>query len=238
MTRTDTRRISDGNRASLVLVRKATGCRGQVSSTPTERRGMVAPTTTTAGSYSDSGAQRALDAEAQEFERSVERLRQRLARGTITVEEKLVETCRLVSESFGTDPRSDERYFTPGEVLGWFARAVEMGAEPTVIAGRTVRHLFTRRAIPNAYLRERFEALQADGEMSAYQLAVRIGVTKKQNGRTVGDATAVERMLGITTRAEKDSKGREYQSLRLFVSCDQAEALADALGLTCHDIGI
>lgn len=186
-------------------------------------------------------AQARLDALAQGFEREGDRLRKQYERGAISAQDKLVETCRLVSYAFGG------RFFGPEDVLGWFARVPVLEAaagdgipvDPPVVGGRVLRHLFTRRLVPNARLRERFEALRADGQITSHELASRIGLTMQLNGQTVGDASAVERMLGVAPGTpETGASGRVYRSLRMFVAYDQAVALADALGLDYHDVGV
>lgn len=186
-------------------------------------------------------SQARLDELAQGFEREGERLRKQYVRGAISAQDKLVETCRLVSYAFGA------RYYSPEDVLGWFARvpALEAAAsddipvDPPVVGGRVLRHLFTRQLVPNAILRERFEELRASGQITSHELASRIGLTMQLNGQAVGDASAVERMLGVTPGTpETGVGGRTYRSLRFFVTSDQAVALADALGLDYPTVGV
>lgn len=76
--------------------------------------------------------------------------------------------------------------------------------------------------------------------ITAAEVGFRIGETREQHGRRTGDHTRVLRMLGIvaqTSRINPETGEREL-SCRLFVTYDQAIALADALGLDYHDLGI
>jgi hypothetical protein len=189
----------------------------------------------------DDAAQAALDAEADALFRRADNLSVRIKRDGGTAEEKLLGLCELLSEALGED-HTGERYYPPVEVLGWMARAVEMDCEVPVVGKAVLRRVFRLELIPNARFRARYEELHASGAItSSKSLAYRLGITKRERGQTVGDGSAVERMLGLVPTADTRGRGgggEEYKRLRLFVTYEQADALAHALGMTNHEAGV
>lgn len=196
---------------------------------------MSAATTYTpnADALADELTQRELDTEAHWYEKQAERLRKAHNRGQISAEDKLLETCRLISTACGADATGDLRY-SSGEVLGWFGRAVEMGAEVPTVGAKKLRTIFTAVSIPNARFRERFLELTESDGLGSEDLAKRLGLIYSDKG----DSTAVERLLGLATRPERDADGEEYLTVRLFIDYDQAVALADVLCLDYTAVGV
>lgn len=190
----------------------------------------------------DGEAQGALDHEAAKFTKAVEVARKAHDRGKLTAEERLLHTCRLISEACGTIPPTKEPRYPAVEVLGWFARAVAEGCEVPVVGGRNMARLFRVELVPNARFRERFEHLRDEEGLTPMALGERVGMTRwgKRDGQRVriGDATAVERALGITSKGEVADDGTEYRTMRLFLDYDLAVTFADALGLDYFAVGV
>jgi hypothetical protein len=141
---------------------------------------------------------------------------------------------QLAEEAYGLDQFGDP-YFTAADVVDWLDRAEAMGATRPVIGAETIGHLFTRTLVPNAQLRARYEELHELGLATASGLARQLGHFKTKDKSDDGDASRVERMLGALP-SSPDKHGN--RSLRLFVDYGQATALATALGMDPHSLGI
>lgn len=181
---------------------------------------------------SDAAAQAALDEAAKALRRTAETVRRRHRndpRGALHA------YAELLSAACGVDPTTGARRHTTIDVLGWIARAVAMGCERPSIGPTAIDRVHRMLLVPNATLRGRFEILAANEELHARELAVRIGAIRRLEGGAVGDATRVERMLGI--RPTPGSRGSK-PFLRLFVSYEQAVLLASALGVPYHQLGV
>lgn len=178
--------------------------------------------------------------ESAETESYFRRETVRAARGRIPGEALDETQARLVSEAFGEHPVTGERYYAPEEVKRWLAHAAELGAARPSVGAHTLLKLYRREVVPNGLLRERFLELHELGKLTAVELAKRLGYVRKgspasQRRSPVGDATRVERDLGLAT--VPGSNGRP-PSLRLFIPYDLAVRLADLLEVSYHDCGV
>lgn len=188
-------------------------------------------------------AQAALDETAANLAASVRRIDGDEA-------EKVRVQAAAIAEACGNDLTGQPRY-TVEDVLGWIARAVELGAGIPVFGPRTVERVFRLELVPNAILRERFQAQCPDRPlaiteashmgaevhqgMTAGGLAKALGFTRTINGTPLGDGTAVERLLGLRTTSGRPGHA---PTLRLFIPYDLAVRIADVLDVNYHDLGV
>jgi hypothetical protein len=180
----------------------------------------------------DAEAQERLDAAAEAVRRAAASV-QRRHRGDERA--MLLGYSALLADACGIDPTTGVPRHQPADVLGWIARAVDMGCERPGLGPTVIERVHRLMLVPNVRLRERYESLVADEELTARDLAMHIGATRAIGGGEVGDATRVERMLGV--RATPGSRGSR-PFLRLFVSYEQAVRLATSLGVPYHSIGV
>jgi hypothetical protein len=181
----------------------------------------LAPIVTPQPAIDDPAEQRALDAQLAAMLKASER-------DFDSPTGREVNVAGLVAEACGEDPRTGRPYYTRDDVLGWYARAVELGAGMPRLSRSTIRKLFRLEVVPNARLRETYEARVAGGATGLLlRLARALGMET--------DTTGVERLLGIKT-----VQGRRGgpPTLRLFVNYEQAVALSAPLGLDYHDLGV
>jgi hypothetical protein len=181
--------------------------------------------TTTTPDVQPGTALRAADAIAQaRLDDHVADLRREADRFRKNAERRLVNRAAAIAEASG-------RYST-ADVLSWVRRAVEMGAAIPNLGPETVEDVFRLTRVPNAALRDRFLRLQGLGEMNSNALAER---AKFRRPDGMPDAALVERLLGLVVT--EGGEGRNA-SLRLFVTYDQAVALAKGLDLDPHLAGV
>lgn len=151
---------------------------------------------------------------------------------------RLPALAEVIARSCGQNPYTGEPYYTTADVIGWFARAIEMGAATPRVKAREVDDIFRGVRVPNARLRDAYEdrVQHEDAEGLLADLARSIGAEK--DGKA--DSTYALRLLGIEMNSgqKRDDGSRGTGSLRLFITYDQAVAFADVLGLTYHDIGV
>lgn len=152
----------------------------------------------------------------------------------------LVRRCYLMAEACGQHPLTGRPYYRPADFLAEVERAVtEYGCAVPKIGPATVMKLARHELVPNMRIRARFEHLAEEEGLTSSTLAVAIGESrpaKLADGEMVerGDSTRVERMLGLTHLSAHGG----VKWLRLFVTYEQAIALADALGIDYHDLGV
>lgn len=121
-----------------------------------------------------------------------------------------------------------EGLYSTADVLGWIKRALEMGAAVPRIGGDTVERVYRGELVPNAIFREEVERRGVG--MKA--LADRIGMERADGCHVTRD---LARQLGMETTLAS----RGYQdTLRVFVTYDQALALAKALDLEPYECGV
>lgn len=178
--------------------------------------------------------------ESAETERYFKREVNRIRRAGLPKREEEYAYARLISEAFGENPTTGHRYYTPLDVLEWFDRAAEMEAAPPNHGPKTLVALYRRELIPNAIFRKRFLELHADSEepLTAGEVGMRIGevrARKDTRDKVVGDATRVERLLGLAITRHPRSRAH---TLTAFLTYEKAVQLADALDLPYHDCGV
>jgi hypothetical protein len=180
----------------------------------------------------DVAAQEELDAAAKALHRAAAAVRRRHQGDERAM---LLAYSALLADACGVDPTTGVLRYQPADVLGWIARAVDMGCERPGLGPTTIERVHRLTLVPNVRLRQRYEQLVADEELTARDLALHVGATREIGGDVVGDATRVERMLGV--RTIPGSRGSR-PFLRLFVSYDQAVRLATTLGVPYHLAGV
>lgn len=153
------------------------------------------------------------------------------ARRTLPEKERLALVAGLVSRAAGANPMTGQLHYTPAEVLSWVERAEGMGCSTPRIGAREVVDTFQHRRIPNVRLREAYEARVAEGEQGlAASLARAIG----SGTDDYPDTTHALRALGIEPAAARPG---HPPVVRLFMTYEQAAAMAPVLDLDFHDIG-
>ena len=147
----------------------------------------------------------------------------------------------------------DNRYM-PSDVEAWCHRAIEKGCVHPQLGSDLLSDLVRIRRVPNAPFRERALALLSDGAtMSDITLAYHRHLldVERETGQSHGSASVVtedkgprnqaipqtrvmERILGI----EGQNSYKDRMTLRLFITYEQATALARALDINPVDAGI
>jgi hypothetical protein len=155
--------------------------------------------------------------------------------------------CRWRSYELTATALGDE--YNAADVALWCERALEMGAAHPRIDENLLLDLLHVRKVPNERFRNRLTYLLDHGHaMTALVIGVHrhLLAIEEARGESYGAASLmsgrrpqtrlVERWLGITaTPVKLRSKN---PSLRLFITYEQAEAFASALGMDPHQAGI
>ncbi len=171
------------------------------------------------------------DTEAERLMTEREREVEELCRGGLGDHER----AEMVSYILGRDPFTSEPYYTTEEVLGWMDRAVSMGGAG--VFGQTfnvalLKDLLRVRRVPNAKFRERFVHLRETEGLTPGALGEQMGLTKMGG---VGDATRVERRLGLKPETQRYGK---HRTVPMFIPYDLAVRFADALKLEYVEVGV
>lgn len=145
---------------------------------------------------------------------------------------------KLVVEALGDSSVPGESRYTLEDVLSWVQMAVDMGAPPPKFGPGFIEDLRKFRRVPNAVFRDAIRALatkQDDNSPSLEDIALRAGLSRtKPNGKRVGDRYNLLRLVGL----EPFKQPGNPPYVRLFISYDQALALADVLGIDYRLAGI
>ena len=162
------------------------------------------------------------------------------------IAEKL-RACRWRSYELTATALRDE--YSAADVALWCERALEMGAAHPRIDEALLLDLLHVRKVPNERFRSRLIYLIDHGHaMTSLVIGVyrHLVAIEEARGESYGAASLmsgrrpqtrlVERWLGITATPSKP--GMKNPSLRLFITYEQAEAFASALGMDPHQAGI
>jgi hypothetical protein len=178
--------------------------------------------------------QAALDAEVAELRAEVEAIGFRPRKADEPEERaKLPLLAEVFARAMPSDPRTREPLFTAADVLGWVERAIEHDCTIPRLRAEEVEDVFRLRRIPNALLREEYLRQQEEHEDDGLPTLIAHKIGAVSNGKP--DVTYVKRILGV--EPQPGSKGYA-PTFRFFVPYEQAVAIADALDLDYHELGV
>jgi hypothetical protein len=89
--------------------------------------------------------------------------------------------------------------------------------------------------VPVDAMRERFLRAVQSGELTADQVALRVGWVRRRNGQIAGDGTEVARALGVRPRTNSN---RNWSGYARTIRYDRAVMLARALGMEPWEAGV
>jgi hypothetical protein len=147
---------------------------------------------------------------------------------------------RVTAEACGNHPQTGEPYYTPEDFIRELKLRADHGFSEPKLGQKTWRSLRAVEVVPNMALRDEYLRQVERGETNAGTIAARIGEFRARGEEQIGDASRVERVLGLepVKGSMRPDGVRNPSSLRLLVPADMAARLADALGMTYQDAGV